>query len=201
MLWDLLKQSKAFIQTFINLPEAEVPVLGVFTMARLCMAVVALHKAVSTLLGLLAGHDTSPKTLSPRQRSEAQAIVDEADYTSLVAASVKKLDIRLQGLSDEDREYDVVGSLRSKLRLLAYCYPYRVKAILGEDLVHHSTATSQAGADAIPVRPAAACQANTWPGLSRQADWSLPSPSLEDTTFMLDDAQWASVLDSFAGFS
>lgn len=199
MLWDLLKHSKTFIQAFINLPEAEIPLLGVFTMGRLCTALTTLPKAVSTLLRLVVSHEADPGILNPAQRSEAQAIVDEADYVNLVAELLKKLDLRLQDLSAADREYDVVGSLCSKMRLLAHCYPYRVKAILGEELAPHSTPASQEGA--IPIHTSAISQDNTWPGPAQQSGWPLLDLNLEDTSFMLNDAQWASVLDSFTSFS
>lgn len=208
MLWDLLKCSKTFLRSLLNLPDPEIPQVTVFTLARLCAALSVLPKSVSALLKLVmnggGGTAQAPGKITPSQRSEAQAIVDEADYLSLVAALLKKLDIKIQGLAPADMEVHVVGSLCSRMRLLAHCYPYRVKGILGVDLVYNSTATTtnQPG-EAGTVNSVTATSINqddSWAGLVDSQVWPHAYPAVEDGAFTFDDAQWASVLNSFNSF-
>jgi hypothetical protein len=64
-------------------------------------------------------------------KSRVQAVVDAAEYPNLVTELANALETKFEGMSAADTEADVIGSLCSKMRLLASCYPYQVRAIVG----------------------------------------------------------------------
>ena len=139
MLWDLLKHSKKILRVFADIPDVELPFVGIFTLARLCTALAILPKAVSALLKTVVGHGPAPESLSVSQTVEAQTIINEADYPTLAAEVLKKFDIMVGDLTSLERETHVVGSLCSKTRMLAHYYAPRIKGILGVDLVGFTT--------------------------------------------------------------
>ncbi|CAM1504950.1 Fc.00g025410.m01.CDS01 [Cosmosporella sp. VM-42] len=202
MLWDILKYTKALIFAFTAISDAELPHVGVFTLARLCTALALLPKAVYALLKITVTHGIVEGNLNPSQISEAQAIIDEAGYLGIVAGVMKKLDVILQDLTGPEREIHVVGSLITRERILAHCYAPRIKSILGVDLVNSSSAAPVPPEDiaAETLLLGRSDLPNLSASLISQQLWPLSYAGLADNTFLLDDAQWASIPDTFANF-
>jgi hypothetical protein len=88
-------------------------------------------------------------------------------------------------MSAADKETDVVGSLCSKMRLLARCYPYQVREIVGNvpSQAQHAPITA-VDADGVVT-------SQVWPSIYGDLD----------DMFSIDDVQWDSLLSSFTGFS
>lgn len=78
-----------------------------------------------TLLNLITGPTNSA------MEAQVEAVIDAADYRNLVTELAKALETKFEGMSAIDKETDIVGSLCSKMRLLARCYPYQIQAIIG----------------------------------------------------------------------
>ncbi|PYH74337.1 uncharacterized protein BO88DRAFT_430921 [Aspergillus vadensis CBS 113365] len=149
MLMTLIRRSKELIQTVTDLPVSEIPQLTVITNARICAAVGYIPTAVLALLNLITSSSSTPN----QDQNQIQSIITTADYPTLVTSLATALETKLQHeqgkrmLSATDKEMDVVGSLCSKMRLLARCYPYQVRAVVGNDATRRdnmslSTATS-----------------------------------------------------------
>ncbi|XRM39426.1 hypothetical protein ABZX51_002781 [Aspergillus tubingensis] len=130
MLMTLIQRSKELIQLATELPVSEIPQLTVITNARICAAVGYIPTAVLALLKLLTSSSSTPN------QDQIQSILTTADYPTLVTSLATALETKLQHengkwmLSAADKEMDVVGSLCSKMRLLARCYPYQVRGVV-----------------------------------------------------------------------
>ena len=130
MLMTLIQRSKELIQIVTELPVSEIPQLTVITNARICAAVGYIPTAVLALLKLLTSSSSTPN------QDQIQSILTTADYPTLVTSLATALETKLQHengkwmLSATDKEMDVVGSLCSKMRLLARCYPYQVRGVV-----------------------------------------------------------------------
>lgn len=185
MLMDLMIRCKELIQDATNLPRHEIAQISISTSSRLCAAIGFIPAAVLTLLQLLARHPTNSSWLA-----EARAIVDAADYSSVVESLVNALETKVEGMTEEDKEADIMGSLCSKMRILARCYPYRVRAIVDlgqlEDGIQKVASTNSVTANQAPV-------------IDGQV-WHSPYDSVDDS-FSLDDMEWASLLGEFNGSS
>lgn len=193
MAWELLRRSKTFLLAFLDIPDAELFHCNVFTLARLCSSLAVLPKAVSILLKLVVNFNMAPPDLTATQRSEAQTIIGEANYLSIFAQVLKKLEILVQELTVAEREMDVVGNLCLKMRMLARCYPHRLEGILGVDLIGPSIVGS---AENDPQQD----QEFLWTGSNGSQEWSLPATGAEDGSTLLGDDLWASVLQSFTNY-
>ncbi|OKL59331.1 hypothetical protein UA08_05387 [Talaromyces atroroseus] len=185
MLMGLIQQSKELVQTIRNLPVSEVSQITITTSARICAAVGYIPTAVFTLLDLITG-PTADSTVE----AQVQAVVDTADYPNLVTELANALETRCDGMSAVDKETDMVGSICSKMRLLARCYPYQVRAIVGiapsQDARQDTSSMMAVRANQVAPTP------QVWPSIYGD---------LGDDTFLVDDIQWDSLLSNFTGFS
>ncbi|KAJ6031010.1 hypothetical protein N7540_001742 [Penicillium herquei] len=182
MLMNMIQRSKELIQTIINLPISEITQITITTTARVCAAVGYMPTAVLSLLTILTRNNDSAID------GQVQAVVDAADYPNIVTKLANALEIRFEQLSAQDRENDLVGSLWSKLRLLARCYPYQVRGVVGSLQSHdarQSIPSVAAHNDEI-----AATTPEVWPPIYDE---------LGDV-FPMDDMQWDSLLSDFTGF-
>lgn len=184
MLMGVIQRSKELIHMVRNLPVSEIAQMTISTSARICAAVGYMPTAVLTLLNLITG------PLDSSMEVQVQAAVDAAEYPNVVIELANALETKCEGMSAADKETDIVGSLCSKMRLLARCYPYQIRAIVG-------SAPSQ---DANQDMSIMAVHANevamipqVWPDGSNYGDM--------DDMFPIDDIQWDSLLSDFTGFS
>lgn len=165
-----------------SLPVSEIAHMTIITSARTCAAVGYVSTAVFKLLNLITG-STDPAT-----EAQVQAVLDTADYPNLVTELANALETRFEGMSTSERETDVVGSLCSKMRLLARCYPYQVKAIVGNvgsQVAMQDTSMMVAPANEVAMTP------QVWPSIYGDLGDMIP----------IDDIQWDSLLSNFTGFS
>lgn len=180
MLMDMIHQSKCLILTIKNIPTPEISQMAINTCAHICAAVGYLSTAALTLFKLITSSDNSDREI------QVQAVVEAADYSNIVTELAVVLETRLPGMSAADKEADVVGSLCSKMRLLARCYPYQVREIVGnvpsraQDV---SMAADNTDGTAMTPQP--------WPFIYGDLDDMFPT----------DDIQWDSLLRSFTGFN
>ncbi|KAL4922821.1 hypothetical protein BDW62DRAFT_3316 [Aspergillus aurantiobrunneus] len=182
MLVGLIHRSKEVILTIRDLPVSEIAQVTVTTSARVCTAVGYLPTAALTLLNLITGSTDSAL------EAQVQGIVDTAEYPKLVTELANALEAKFEGMSAADRETDIVGSLCSKLRLLARCYPYQVRAIVGtvqSQDVRQDTSMAAVHVNEVAVTPP------VWPSIYGDLGDVFPA----------DDTQWDSLLSSFTGFS
>ncbi|KAE8142782.1 hypothetical protein BDV38DRAFT_267456 [Aspergillus pseudotamarii] len=182
MLMGIIQRSKELIQTIKNLPASEIAHMTITTSARICAAVGYMPTAVLTLLNLITGPTDSTMD------AQVQAVVDTAEYPNLVTELATALETRFEGMSAADKETDILGSLCSKMRLLARCYPYQVRAIVGiapSQDTRPDTSTIAVHANEIAMTP------QVWP--STYVD-------LGDI-FPVDDIPWGSLLSNLTGFS
>jgi hypothetical protein len=128
MLMGIIQRSKELIHMVRNLPVSEISQMTISTSARICAAVGYMPTAVLTLLNLITGPTDSS------MEAQVQAVVDAAEYPNVVIKLANALETKCEGLSAADKETDIVGSLCSKMRLLARCYPYQIRAIVGSAL-------------------------------------------------------------------
>ncbi|KAJ5196378.1 hypothetical protein N7449_006857 [Penicillium cf. viridicatum] len=184
MLMGVIQRSKELIHMVRNLPVSEIAQMTISTSARICAAVGYMPTAVLTLLNLI----TDPTDSS--MEAQVQAVVGAAEYPNVVIELANALETKCEGMSVADKETDIVGSICSKMRLLARCYPYQIRAIVG-------SAPSQ---DASQDRSMMAVHANevvmtpqVWPNGSTYDDMG--------DMFPIDDIQWDSLLSDFTGFS
>ncbi|GAB1209159.1 hypothetical protein APSETT445_007926 [Aspergillus pseudonomiae] len=182
MLMGIIQRSKELIQTSTSLPASEIAHMTITTSARICAAVGYIPTAIFTLLKLITG------PTDPPMEAQVQAVVDAADYPNLVTELANVLETKFEGMSAADKEADIVGSLCSKMRLLARCYPYQIRAIVG-------IAPSQDGRQDTSMMAAhdneAAITPQAWPTIYGDLGDILP----------VDDIQWDSLLSNFTGFS
>ncbi|KAJ9484930.1 hypothetical protein VN97_g8430 [Penicillium thymicola] len=184
MLVGVIQRSKELIHMVRNLPVSEIAHMTISTSARICAAVGYMPTAVLTLLNLI----TSPTDSS--MEAQVQAVVDAAEYPKVVIELANALETKCEGMSAADKETDIVGSLCSKMRLLARCYPYQIRAIVGSappQDVSQDTSMIAVDTNEFAVTP------QVWPDGSTYGD-------LGDV-FPIDDIQWDSLLSDFTGFS
>ncbi|KAM0265654.1 hypothetical protein ACHAQJ_000088 [Trichoderma viride] len=215
LLWHLLRHSKAFINAYIDIPDAELPQVTVFTLAQLCASLVILPRSVSALLKLIIAKQ-SPGVRRTRIQgdalNEARTIIDEADYLNVVVRLYNRLRILIAGLSGHDKGLDVAGTLCCHMAVLASWYGPRVEAILGVDLVVKSPLASiTPPAAAVTDAVAAASAASLIPQQTGQNIDAIGSTAgqqgvlgaytgAEDGSYLFSDELWASVLESFTNF-
>lgn len=193
MLLDLIQRSKELVRSVSTSPAAEIHQITIPTSARLCAVLSHIPTAVMTLLELVAGKPSSEPFCSDLQ-SEMQAIYDAADYANLVTELVKALETKVEGMSDAEKQTDVVGSICSKMKLLARGHLYRVKAYVDIGPLQEAPrqGTSLTTVDANVIDGAVA---------NSQQPWSFTYEGLDDDVFHLSDEQWASVLGDFSSFN
>jgi hypothetical protein len=185
MLMGIIQRSKELIDTIRNLPASAIAQMTITTSARVCAAVGYMPTAVLTLLKLMAG------PTDPAMEAQVQAVVDAAEYPNLVTELANALETRLEGMSAADKETDIVGSLCSKMRLLARCYPYQIRAIVGiapSQDARQDTSMMAVHANEVAMTP------QVWPSIYGD---------LGDV-FPVGNMQWDSLLSdltNFTGFS
>jgi hypothetical protein len=182
MLISLTQRSKELINMIRSLPASEIAQMTIMASSRVCAAVGYIPSAVFTLLNLIAG------TTDSALEAQVQAIVDEADYPNLVTELANALETRCGDMSTADKEMDIVGSLCLKMRLLARCYPYQIRATLGSGLSRN--AMQDKSTMAVPANEDA-MMPQVWP--STYGD--------PEDLFPVNDIQWDSLLSNFTGFS
>ncbi|KAJ5726025.1 uncharacterized protein N7483_007382 [Penicillium malachiteum] len=181
MLMNMIQRSKELIQTIINLPASEIIQITITTSARVCAALGYIPTAVLSLLTILTRHNGSATD------DQVQAVVDAADYPNIVTELADALEIRFAQLSAQERETDVVGSLCSKMRLLARCYPYQVRGVVGS---LHSQDARQSVSSVVAHNDEMATTPEVWPPVYEEFGEIFP----------MDDLQWDSLLSDFTGF-
>lgn len=182
MLMTIIQRSKELIQTIRNFPVPEVTQMTILTSAQICTAVGYLPSAVLTLLNLITGPTDSSR------EAQVQAVVDAAEYPSLVTELANTLEAKFEGMSTADKEMDIVGSLCSKMRLLARGYPYQIRETVGiapPQETSQDTSMMAAPANEIVMTP------QVWPSIYGDVD----------DIFPVADIQWDSLLSNFTGFS
>ncbi|KAJ5388645.1 hypothetical protein N7509_011186 [Penicillium cosmopolitanum] len=180
MLMGMIQKTKELILTIKTIPTSEIGQMVINTCARICAAVGYLSRAALTLLKLITSSNDSDR------ETQVQAVVEAADYSNLVTELAIVLETRLLGMSAADKETDIVGSLCSKMRLLARCYPYQVREIVGNvPSQAQDDSIKEVDADGVAITP------QVWPSIYGDLDDMLP----------VDDMQWDSLLRSFTGFS
>lgn len=182
MLMGVIRRSKELIRMITNLPVPEIAHMTIITSARTCAAVGYMSTAVFTLLNLITG------STDPAVEAQVQAVLDTADYVNLATELANALETKFEGMSTSEKETDVTGSLCSKMRLLARCYPYQVKAIVGNMLSQVAMQdTSMMAAPANEI----AMATQVWPSINGDLGDMIP----------IDDIQWDSLLSNFTSFS
>ncbi|KAJ5228895.1 hypothetical protein N7489_009603 [Penicillium chrysogenum] len=182
MLMGAIQRSKELIHTVTNLPPSEIAHMTITTSARICAAVGYIPTAVLTLLNLITGRTDSTT------EAQVQAVVDAAEYPNLVTELANALETKFEGMSAADKETDIVGSLCSKMRLLARCYPYQIRTIVGpapSQDTRQDTSITAVHPNEVTITPQA------WPSIYGD---------LGDV-FPVEDIQWDFILSSFTGFS
>ncbi|CAI7588133.1 unnamed protein product [Penicillium glandicola] len=182
MLIGIIQRSKEFIHMIGNLPVAEIAQMTITTSAHICAAVGYMPTAVLTLLNLITGATDSA------MEAQVQAVIDEAEYPNLITELADALEAKFEGMSAADKETDIVGSICSKMRLLARCYPYQIKAIAGiappQD-PRQDTSMTAVHTNEVAMTP------QVWPSIYGNAG----------DIFPLDDIQWDSLLSNFTSFN
>lgn len=221
LLWHLLRHSKALINAYIDIPDAELPQVTTFTIAQLCLSLVVLPRSVSALLKLIVRHDPSSPASHARVQgealSEAQAVIDEADYLSVVVRLYERLRIVIAGLTPHEKGLDVAGALCCHMSTLASWYAPRVKAILGVDLVAKSPLATMTPPDTTIIDLIAAhasanastlmqqASGHNIDGLEsvdeQQAILNAHYGGAEDGNYPFSDELWSSVLENFTSFA
>ncbi|RAH44065.1 uncharacterized protein BO95DRAFT_417510, partial [Aspergillus brunneoviolaceus CBS 621.78] len=200
MLMDLIQRSKELIRTASHLPVSEIAQVNITTTAHVCAAVGYVPTAVFTLLRLITTTNTTdggPINSGFAIETQVRAVVDAADYPNLITELANTLDTQFEGMSTAAKEADVTGSLCLKMRLLARCYPYQIRAVVG-------SATVPAN------QPAVSRHDPSMMAVDATNEATMPPPpqiwpsiygddNLEDI-FPVDDIQWDSLLSNFTGF-
>lgn len=182
MLMGIIQRSKELIHTIRNIPVSEIAQMTITTSARICAAVGYMPTAVLTLLKLI----TDPTDSA--MQAQVQAVVDAAEYPNLVTELANALEAKLEGMSAADKETDIVGSLCSKMRLLARCYPYQIRAVVGispSQDARQDTSMMAVHANEVAMTP------QVWPSIYGD---------LADV-FPVDHIQWDSLLSNFTNFT
>lgn len=183
MLIALIQRSKELIHIIRSLPVSEIAQMTIMASARVCAAVGYIPSAVFTLLNLITGATDSA------MEAQVKAVVDEADYPNVVTELANVLETRCEGMSAAEKETDIVGSLCLKMRLLARCYPYQLRATIGAGPSRGSM--QDMSAMAAPATDEDAMMPQVWP--STYGD--------PGDMFPIDGIQWDSLLSNFTGFS
>lgn len=218
LLWHLVRYSKALIQAFNEIPDAELPQVTVFTLTQICASLVYLPRSVSFLLKLITTkqnphHGSHIWPVRGEALEEARAVVDEADFLNLVVRLYEKLRVLIVGLTMQEKGLDVTGTLCCHMNVLASWYAPRVQAILGVDLVDKyplTYITPPADAVVNGINTADSANSNA-ASISPVVNQSTASTYLqqgypgaytgaEDGLQLFSDEMWASVLDSFTNF-
>ncbi|KAK1248548.1 hypothetical protein MKX08_006768 [Trichoderma sp. CBMAI-0020] len=223
LLWHLVRYSKALIQAYIAIPDAELPQITVFTLTQICASLVILPRSVSFLLKLITskqGPHHGGRTWPVRGETldEARAVVDEADFLNLVVRLYEKLRVLIVGLTTQEKGLDVAGTLCCHMNVLASWYAPRVQAILGVDLVDKypltaitphpdavvggvNTANTGSSATSTSIPPVAdQSTERTGSTYYMQQGYVGAYTGTEDGLNLFSDEMWASVLDSFTNF-
>ncbi|PYH76479.1 hypothetical protein BO82DRAFT_426114 [Aspergillus uvarum CBS 121591] len=199
MLMGLIQRSQELIRTVSHLPVSEIAQISITTTAHVCAAVGFVPTAVFALLRLITATTTPiisgiPTSKDSALEAQVQAVVDAADYPNLITELANALDTQFDGMSTLDKEADIMGSLCLKMRLLARCYPYQIRAVVG-----NATA---------PAQPAASRQDTSMMAVDVANEATMPPPQVWpsvygdlDDIFPVDDIQWESLLSNFTGFS
>jgi hypothetical protein len=188
MLLAVIQRSKELVRMVSALPASGIAHMTVAAYGQLFGVLGYIPTAVVTLLELLVAK--SPGPTSSASQSEAQAIYEAADYPNLVKGLAKALETRTRGLSDAEKEADLVGSLCSRVMLLAHYYPSRITAIVDIGAIDNlpnqdiSMITDAGRADAVELQP----------------PWLTTESGLYDDAFQLGDEQWASNVNDFKLF-
>ncbi|KAJ5595020.1 uncharacterized protein N7459_001228 [Penicillium hispanicum] len=182
MLMSIIQRGKELIRTIGNLPVSDIAQMTITTSAYICTAVGYLPTAVLTLLNLITGSTDSAL------EAQIQAVVDTAEYPKLVTELASALETKFEGMSAADKEMDIVGSLCTKMRLLARCYPYQIRAVVGNAPIQdprQDTSMMAVPTNAVAMTP------QVWPSVFGDLGDMFP----------VDDIQWDSLLSNFTGFS
>lgn len=183
MLVGMIQRSKELLHMIRDLPSSEIDRLTITLSAHLCAAMGYIPMAVMSLVTII-----STGSADSAMEAQVQAIVDMADYPTLVTELANKLEAKLEGMSAADKEADMVGSISSKMRLLATCYPYQIRAIIGNSPTSQD-ARQDTSMMAVDANEGALTQA--WPGIDGDPDAMLP----------IDDLQWDQLIGYFTGAS
>ncbi|KAL6890732.1 hypothetical protein GGI43DRAFT_415613 [Trichoderma evansii] len=223
LLWHLVCHSKGLIKDYIDIPDAELPQVTVFTLAQICTSLGVLPRSVSALLKLIVAKQGPPHSRTwPVQGDaldEAKTIVEEADFLTIIVRLYEKLRTLIVGLTTQEKGLDVAGTLCCHMSVLASWYAPRVQAILGVDLVVKcplASLTPHAG-DIVEVIKANTASSSgsgstssvppVYQSMERigSADVQQGFPGAyvgaEDGSYLFSDEMWASVLDSFISFA
>lgn len=180
MLMGVVQRSKELIQAISNLPASEITQMTITTCARICAAVGYMPTAILAILKLIAS------TTDSAIEAQVRAVVDTAEYPGLITELATALETRLDRMSTADKDADIVGSICSKMRLLARCYPHQIQAVIGvapSQDARQDPSMMEAQANDIALIP------SIWPSIYGD---------LGDT-FLVDDVQWDSLLSNFTG--
>lgn len=183
MLVGIIQRSKELIHMIRNLPSSEIDYLTITTSANLCAAIGYMPIAVLDLVNII-----SIGSADSAMEAQAQAVVDVAEYPSLVTELANALEKKLEGMSAAEKEADIVGSICTKMRLLARCYPYQIRAIVGSAPPSQDTRPDPSTM-AVEANDSAMTQA--WPSIYGDLD----------DVFPIDDIQWDQLLSDLTGFS
>ncbi|KAJ5363521.1 uncharacterized protein N7496_009234 [Penicillium cataractarum] len=182
MLMGVIQRSKELIRAISNLPASEIAQMTITTCARICAAVGYMPTAIMAILKLITS------TTDPSMEAQVRAVVDAAEYPSLITELANALETKFGGMSAADKEADILGSICSKMRLLARCYPHQIRAVVGvapSQDVRQDTSMMEVQANEIAMTP------SVWPSIYGDLG----------ETFPIDDLQWDSLLSNFTGFS
>lgn len=223
LLWHLLRHSKALLQTYIEIPDAELPQVTVFTLSQICASLVYLPRAVSALLKLVVARQGPAHSrtwpVKGEALDEARAIVDEADFLPIIVRLYGKLRTLIVGLTAQEKGLDVAGTLCCHMSVLASWYAPRVEALLGVDLatkcplasinphaseivaIIDAAKAANSGNNSTISAPQVVYQSTERVG-STDVQQGYPGAynGAEDGSPLFDDELWASVLDSFTNY-
>jgi hypothetical protein len=224
LLWHLVRYTKALIQTYIEIPDAELPQITVFTLTQLCASLVILPRSVSFLLKLITTkqnphHGGRTWPVRGETLEEARAVVDEADFLNLVVRLYEKLRVLIVGLTTQEKGLDVAGTLCCHMNVLASWYAPRVQAILGVDLVdkypltsicphpdavvdgtNTANTTNSSNSSTASIPPLVDQSTDRTGSTYMQQGFPGAYTGAEDGLNLFSDEMWASVLDSFTNF-
>jgi hypothetical protein len=220
LLWHLVRSSKALIEAYIEIPDAELPQITVWTLTQICASLVILPRSVSFLLKLNVTRQGSYPSGGGRTRpvqgealDEARAIVNEADFLTLVVKLYEKLRVLILGLTTQEKGLDIAGTLCCHMNVLASWYAPRVHAILGVDLVDKSPLASITPPADFVAEAINAANSNNTSGATLVDQSTERAGSIyvyqgypgaytgaDDGVNLFSDEMWASVLDSFTNF-
>lgn len=178
----IISRGREVIQTLQTLRASEIAQITINTCAHVCAAVSYISTAIFTLLRLFTS------SIEATTEAQVQAVVDLADYPALLIELANTLDTRLKGLPNAERETDIVGSLCSKMRLLARCYPHQVRGIIG-DALPQSTSQDTPMMELRPNQTTMVPQ--LWPSIYGELDEILP----------MDDIHWDDLLNDLTGIN